>query len=109
MSTMTDHTTLTRADGARLEIDYAADGVAQVHITPAPAGPGAHRVGDLACAALREARSHRARSVRTALQLATPSSASVLDALQHRVGTEAAAVELRRAGSSVMVTVPLLP
>ncbi|MDT0167272.1 hypothetical protein Q9R32_17090 [Actinotalea sp. AC32] len=109
MSTDTaDQPTVMHADGATVEIQYVDD-VALVQIDSAATGASARRAGDLACAALREARRHRARYVRTALQMSRPSCAIVLDALRRRVGTDASDVELRRAGSSVMVTVPLLP
>lgn len=107
MTTETAPTQVIHADGATIEVQYLDDDTVRVDIRSTATGPGARRAGELVCAAVRDARRHHARYVRTALQVARPSCGIVLDALRH--SDDAADVQLRRAGSSVMVTVPLLP
>jgi hypothetical protein len=64
---------------------------------------------DLLAQAVSHVRSRRTRVVRTALDTSTPTAVAVLDALRSRVGADIDEIALRRAGSSVMVTLRLLP
>ena len=98
-----------RSDGARALVRYGDDDAALVDLSleRPDARPGA--VADLLCEAVRRARVRRTRHLRTALDAGAPSCGVVLDALHGRVGRDVGSVSLRRAGSSVMVTVDLLP
>lgn len=100
-------TQVLHAEGAKVEVRYLDDHTVRVDVESTHTGPGAWRAGELTCEAVRDARRRHARSVHTALQVGLPSCGIVLEAL--RRSEDAAEVQLRRAGSSIMVTVPLRP
>lgn len=58
---------------------------------------------------LAAARARQATHLTTSLSIAAPSCAHLLEALRSRVGTDVGRMQLRRAGSSVMVDLDLLP
>ncbi len=58
---------------------------------------------------LADARTRHTTHTSTALTVATSASADVIEALRSKIGTEVSTMHLRRAGSSVMVDVDLLP
>jgi hypothetical protein len=93
-------------DGATLEVEYTRDGaVLRVTSGPDDTDAGAR----LLCAAVAHVRRRHARRAHTALDLSTPAGGAYLAALRSRVGTDVNAIAMRRAGSSVMVTLDLLP
>jgi hypothetical protein len=95
--------------GSAVEVRYLDDGEVTLRIlTPQEdldTGDGAV----LLARAVSQARHQRMRVVRTALDVSTPTAVEVLDALRSRVGDDIDEIALRRAGSSVMVTLRLLP
>lgn len=102
-------TTVMTDSGAEIEMTFPDRDTAVVRLDADPAGTGARAAGLLMCEAITEARRRRARYLRTVLELARPLSGIVLDAVRNRIGHDAQAIDLRRAGSSVIVTVDLGP
>ena len=105
--------------GARAEVLYGGPGDVRVQLTTDiqladATRPDADRrttaaAAGLLCAAVAQARRRRARVVRTVLDASAPSGAALLAALRAQVGTDIADIAMRRAGSSVLVTIDLLP
>jgi len=63
----------------------------------------------LACEAVHQARLRDVGRVVTALDVASPACGVILDALRRRRGNDLDAIRMRRAGSSVIVTLDLRP
>jgi hypothetical protein len=63
----------------------------------------------LLCHAVADQRAGHARHVQTAVDAAGPSGGIYLEALRARIGSDVRAITLRRAGSSVMVDLHLIP
>ena len=63
----------------------------------------------LACEAVHQARVRHAHRVVVALEVATPACTVILEALRRREGNDVARIAMRRAGSTVMVTLDLRP
>lgn len=97
----------TAGPGASLEVEYRDD-VATLRLVPDSDDVDAS--ARLLCAAVQHVRRRRhARRVLTAVDAAGPAGGTLLAALRSRVGTDVGEIALRRAGSTVMVTVELLP
>lgn len=95
--------------GATVEVLYAGPDDVRVELVTDPARPTPHVGARLLCAAVAQARARHARLVHTVLDASAPSGAAYLAALRDRLGADVADISMRRAGSSVMVTLDLLP
>jgi hypothetical protein len=94
--------------GSAVEVRYLdGDEVALRILTQGDVHPDAG--ADLLVRAVSHVRRGRTRVVRTAVDASGPSAGAMLDALRDRVGADVGEITLRRAGSSVMVTLHLLP
>jgi hypothetical protein len=97
------------ADGAHVEMHHEDPETVLLDLWMESGGPSAAVGAGLMCAAVTRARAHHARRVDAALDAVSPACGVVLEALRARIGTDVRGLGLRRAGSSVMVTVDLLP
>lgn len=93
------------------EVEMLAEGLDEVTLLlrSDADGPGARRGAGLVCQAVARARAGHAQRIRTALTASQPSCGIVLDALRARVGGDVDTMTLRRAGSTVLVTLDLAP
>ena len=99
---------LTSPDGA-VEIVRTDRDHVYVHLVP---GLGIREVSAgsrLLCHAVTDQRTRSARHVQTAVDAAAPSCGVHLEALRARVGIDVQSITMRRAGSSVMVDLRLIP
>ncbi|NMR19461.1 hypothetical protein [Cellulomonas fimi] len=95
-----------RVCGASLELRHLGDASELDLVVRAdPAAPGTTIGTRAVCRAVQRARTQRVTRVVIAVDDADPSSGVVLEALRATVGHDADAIAMRRAGSSVMVTV----
>jgi hypothetical protein len=103
----TSHRAVLRARGTTVEVHYGDpdDVFLQVTTQASDAAAGA----GLLCAAVTQARARRTRQLRTVLDASSPACWTYLEALRTRVGEEVESIALRRAGSSVLVTLHLVP
>jgi len=108
--------TTTRTDGTAFEVEGAIVEVTdddlddtRVHLTVESPSARPTAVAAVLCEAVRQAHARRRGHVRMALDAGAPSSGVVLEALRGRIGADVGSIALRRAGSSVMVTLDLLP
>ncbi|MCL3862391.1 STAS domain-containing protein [Actinotalea sp. K2] len=100
--------TLVRARGMTVSVRYLDRTHAVLRLGPPPVGGVATTASWLVCEAMSQARSHGITEVSLTLELAQPLSVHVLAGLRGRIGTDLDALDLRRAGSSVIVTATLL-
>lgn len=106
MDTITGHAgTLVHADGVTIDVGAAA---AQ-DVAAALADGGAATGTQLLDAAVRQARARGTHRLRAVVEAADPGTSRVVEALHARVGDSVESIALRRAGSSVVVTLELLP
>jgi hypothetical protein len=68
-----------------------------------------HAGSRLLCGAVTHERARHARHVQTAVDGTEPSGGIHLEALRARIGTDVRSITMRRAGSSVMVDLHLMP
>lgn len=97
-----------RSHGVTVEIRYVDPEHAVVRLDAPPVRGCAIAAARLVCEAMSLARRRGSHRVCTALELARPVSVVVLAALRTRIGKDLSSLDLRRAGSSVMVTAVLL-
>ncbi|WP_298460907.1 hypothetical protein [uncultured Cellulomonas sp.] len=95
--------------GTAVQVVYGDPDDIRIELTGDPDRRIATVAADLLCAAVAQARRRNARQVRTVLDASAPSGAVYLAALRDRIGTDIADIAMRRAGSSVLVTLTLLP
>jgi hypothetical protein len=98
-----------RAGGATVEVLYEGPDDARLLLTSDDATHGAPAGARLLCRAVHQARTRHTRRVRTVLDASAPAGAHYLAALRTRIGDDVAGIAMRRAGSSVLVTLDLMP
>jgi hypothetical protein len=92
--------------GATLDVEYAG-AEATLRLVPDPDDVDAGV--RLMCAAVSHVRRRHTRRVHTAIDLTAPSGGALLEALWSREGIDVAGIAMRRAGSTALVTIDLLP
>jgi hypothetical protein len=100
---------LTSQDGAVEILRSDRDHVSVHLVVSDQAVRDAHADSRLLCGAIAHQRARHARHVQTAVHTAEPSGGIHLQALRARIGTDVRSITLRRAGSSVMVDLQLMP
>jgi hypothetical protein len=95
--------TVFRSPGATVVVQYVDADRVQLMVESERLGRGAREAARLVCEALHEVRARRIHHVETALEASAPASCMVLEALRDRSGSDLDAMDLRRAGASVMV------
>jgi hypothetical protein len=98
-----------RGRDAAVDISYCDPARADVRIWMDGEPGAAPEAARLACEAVHQARVRDALRVETALDVASPACGLILDALRRRRGNDLDGIRMRRAGSSVMVTLDLRP
>ncbi len=93
--------------GAAVEVRY--DGTEHADVRVTTRDDAGRSAGRLLCRAVRQARGRRTRTVSTVVDASAPSGGALLEVLRGRVGDDVAGIAMRRAGSSVLVTLELLP
>jgi len=94
---------------ARARLETERPGHAFLDLWSAPTADGDAAARDLVCTAVAEARRERLTRLTTSLDGTRPVCGVVLAALHERVGTLVRDVACRRAGTSVLVEVGLVP
>ena len=95
-------------DGAALELEVA-DGEATLRLATGPADVDVLAGAALLREAVGDARRRHAGRVHTVLDCSTATGGVLLEALHARLGSDVERIALRRAGSSVLVTLTLRP
>ena len=103
----TPHRTVLRASGTTVALQYGDPDDVLLEVTTPFDDPDAG--ARLLCTAVSQARSRRTRQLRTVLDASSPACWTYLEALRTRVGDDVESIALRRAGSSVLVTLHLVP
>ena len=106
-----EHTVL-ESEQTRIVVEYDAVGHARLEVTASGYRGGSAEAARLACAAVHEARLHHAGRIDGALDASRPACGAILEALHEQVGHDLDSIAMRRAGSTVIVTLethPLLP
>jgi hypothetical protein len=96
--------TVLSSGGATVVLQYVDPDHARLTVETERFGQGGREAGRLVCEAVHQARGRRVHHVETALEAAAPASCMVLEALQTGSGDDVEAIDLRRAGASVMVS-----
>jgi hypothetical protein len=103
-----EHTVL-ESDETRIVVEYDAVGHARLEVTANGYRRGSAEAGRLACAAIHEARLHHADRIDGALDASSPACGAILEALHGQIGDDLDSIVMRRAGSTVMVTLETHP
>jgi hypothetical protein len=104
----TDHTVL-HSRGATVDVQYVDLDHARLTVDTARYGPDAREAARLVCEAVCQVRARHVHHLETALEAAAPACCIILEALRDREGNDIEGMELRRAGSSVMVSLDVRP
>ncbi|WP_298460782.1 hypothetical protein [uncultured Cellulomonas sp.] len=107
MTTTTPDDTVLQVAGARVVLCHDDVGHARMTVHAEPGAAGARLGGHLARDAVLGAAAHDVRCVDTVLDASTPACGVILECLRDLVGREVDALSMRRAGSSVVVTLRL--
>jgi hypothetical protein len=110
-TTAPPHRSFLYAGSTTVELQYGDPDDVLLQLTTDGADSDAARDAGagLLCTAVAQARARHTRRLRTVLDASSPSGSTYLEALRARVGDDVASIALRRAGSSVMVTLDLVP
>ena len=100
---------LTSQDGAVEILRSDPDHVSVRLLVPGPGERDVLAASRLLCGAVADQRAHYARHVQTSVDGGAPSGGIYLQALRARIGTDVRSITMRRAGSSVMVDLHLMP
>jgi hypothetical protein len=84
-------------------------GHARLDVSTTGYGRGSADGGRLVCQAVHEARLRNEYHVEFALNASAPACGAILEALHAETGNDVESIEMRRAGSSVMVSLELTP
>ncbi len=103
-----EHTVL-ESDETRIVVEYDAAGHARLEVTANGYRGGSAEAGRLACVAVHEARLHHADRIDGALDASSPACGAILEALHGQIGDDLDSIVMRRAGSTVMVTLETHP
>jgi len=101
-----EHTML-ESEEARILIEYDDHGHARLDVLAKRYGRGSADAGRLACEAVHQARLRHAASIEGALDASSPLCGAILEALHREIGHDLESIAMRRAGSSVMVTLEM--
>lgn len=101
--------TVLRSREATVEVQYVDPDHARLMVDTQRYGPGAREAARLVCEAVYQARARHVHHLETALDAAAPACCLILEALRTRAGNDLEGMELRRAGSSVMVSLDVRP
>lgn len=101
--------TVLESEGTKVVVEYGADGHARLDVTASGYRRGSVEAGRLACEAIHQARLRHADRVDGALDASSPTCGAILEALHREIGHDVASIAMRRAGSSVMVSVAMQP
>jgi hypothetical protein len=103
-----EHTVLESGE-TTVVVEYGADGHARLAVTSVSYRRGSAEAGRLACEAVHQARLRHAEHVEGALDASSPACGAILEALHRRIGSDVQSIAMRRAGSSVLVTLEMQP
>ena len=103
LSPQTERTIL-RSPGATVVVQYLDADHAHLMVESERWGQGARDAARLVCEALHEVGVRRVHHVQAALEASAPASCMVFEALRELSGSHLDAIDLRRAGASVMVS-----
>jgi hypothetical protein len=108
-TTTPPHRSFLYAGSTTVEVEYGDPDDVLLQVTSEGSDTDAHAGAGLLGTAVAQARSRHTRRVRTVLDASSPACWTYLEALRARVGDDVATIALRRAGSSVLVTLDLMP
>ena len=103
-----EHTVL-ESDETKVVVEYGADGHARLDVTSGAYRRGSADAARLACEAIHQARLRHADRVDGALDASSPACGAILEALHRQIGNDLESIAMRRAGSSVLVTLAMQP
>lgn len=105
---LVEHTVL-ESDETKVVVEYGDDGHARLDVTANGYRGGSAEAGRLACLAVHQARLRHADRIEGALDASSPACGAILEALHRQIGDDLESIAMRRAGSSVMVTLRMHP
>ena len=101
--------TVLRSREAHVVVEYDDSENVRLSLVADGYDSGAADLAQLVCEAVYQARMRHTPRVGVALHIASPACSVVIEALRRRTGNDIERLVMRRAGSSVMVTLVLRP
>lgn len=101
--------TVSESGETTIVIEYGDDGHARLDVWAKRYGRGSAEAGRLACEAIHQARLRSAARIEGALDASSSTCGAILEALHGEIGHDLESIIMRRAGSSVMVTLDTRP